>query len=154
MQQVCAIQRSARPGAAWGCTSVGGRPRCGCLALRERRIVPSYAHGGDARGGAGPQVKTVTADFDSGLIFEQDPVQIIDALLPLYLNATLLRALQVGLRGRSAPCRALALISDTCDPANARASSAIAGTALAQHVRATDTVPSIPCTRHSVGSSR
>lgn len=41
------------------------------------------------------QVQTVTADFDSGLIFEQDPVQIIDALLPLYLNATLLRALQV-----------------------------------------------------------
>jgi F-type H+-transporting ATPase subunit gamma len=40
-------------------------------------------------------VQTVTADFDSGLIFEQDPVQIIDALLPLYLNATLLRALQV-----------------------------------------------------------
>lgn len=37
----------------------------------------------------------MTADFDSGLIFEQDPVQIIDALLPLYLNATLLRALQV-----------------------------------------------------------
>lgn len=42
-----------------------------------------------------PQVQTVTADFDSGLIFEQDPVAIIDALLPLYLNATLLRALQV-----------------------------------------------------------
>lgn len=52
-------------------------------------------------------MKTVTADFDSGLIFEQDPVQIIDALLPLYLNATLLRALQVRVRRRSAPCRAL-----------------------------------------------
>jgi F-type H+-transporting ATPase subunit gamma len=43
------------------------------------------------------KVQTVTADFDSGLIFEQDPVQIIDALLPLYLNATLLRALQESL---------------------------------------------------------
>ena len=37
---------------------------------------------------------TDTSDFDAGLIFEQDPVQIIDALLPLYLNCTLLRALQ------------------------------------------------------------
>ena len=37
---------------------------------------------------------TDTSDFDAGLIFEQDPIQIIDALLPLYLNATLLRALQ------------------------------------------------------------
>lgn len=38
-----------------------------------------------------------TSDFDAGLIFEQDPVQIIDALLPLYLNSTLLRSLQVSL---------------------------------------------------------
>lgn len=44
-----------------------------------------------------PQVKTDTSDFDSSLIFEQDPVQIIDALLPLYLNSTLLRALQESL---------------------------------------------------------
>lgn len=43
------------------------------------------------------QVKTDTSDFDSSLIFEQDPVQIIDALLPLYLNSTLLRALQESL---------------------------------------------------------
>jgi F-type H+-transporting ATPase subunit gamma len=28
------------------------------------------------------------------MIFEQDPVQILDALLPLYLNNQLLRALQ------------------------------------------------------------
>jgi hypothetical protein len=39
-----------------------------------------------------------TSDFDAGLIFEQDPVQIIDALLPLYLNSTLLRSLQVTAR--------------------------------------------------------
>lgn len=41
------------------------------------------------------KVTTDTGDFDAGLIFEQDPVQIIDALLPLYLNSTLLRSLQV-----------------------------------------------------------
>ena len=41
------------------------------------------------------RVTTDTGDFDAGLIFEQDPVQIIDALLPLYMNSTLLRALQV-----------------------------------------------------------
>ncbi|KAK9831491.1 hypothetical protein WJX81_001590 [Elliptochloris bilobata] len=40
---------------------------------------------------------TDTSDFDASLIFEQDPVQIIDALLPLYLNCTLLRSLQEAL---------------------------------------------------------
>ena len=35
--------------------------------------------------------------LDSSLIFEQDPVQIIDALLPLYMNSVLLRALQEAL---------------------------------------------------------
>lgn len=42
-------------------------------------------------------VRTETGDFDAGLIFEQDPVQIVDALLPLYMNATLLRSLQEAL---------------------------------------------------------
>eukprot|EP00884_Botryococcus_braunii_P012516 jgi/Botrbrau1/21265/Bobra.39_2s0056.1 len=42
-------------------------------------------------------VTTPTAELDAGLIFEQDPVQIIDALLPLYLNSTLLRSLQEAL---------------------------------------------------------
>lgn len=41
------------------------------------------------------QVSADVADLDASLIFEQDPVQIIDALLPLYLNSTLLRSLQV-----------------------------------------------------------
>ena len=41
------------------------------------------------------QVAADVGDLDSGLIFEQDPAQIIDALLPLYLNSTLLRSLQV-----------------------------------------------------------
>ena len=40
------------------------------------------------------KVTTDTSDFDAGLIFEQDPVQILDAILPLYLNSTLLRSLQ------------------------------------------------------------
>ena len=43
------------------------------------------------------KITTDTDDFDSSLIFEQEPTQIIDALLPLYLNATLLRALQESL---------------------------------------------------------
>lgn len=39
----------------------------------------------------------VGTGFDEDLIFEQDPVQIIDALLPLYLNSVLLRSLQEAL---------------------------------------------------------
>lgn len=35
--------------------------------------------------------------LDEDVIFEQDPVQIIDALLPLYLNSCLLRSLQEAL---------------------------------------------------------
>ena len=38
-----------------------------------------------------------TPELDPSLIFEQDPVQILDALLPLYMNACLLRALQEAL---------------------------------------------------------
>lgn len=40
------------------------------------------------------KVTTKVTSFSSGMIFEQDPVQILDALLPLYLNNQLLRALQ------------------------------------------------------------
>lgn len=40
------------------------------------------------------KVTTVTRTFSRDMIFEQDPVQILDALLPLYLNNQLLRALQ------------------------------------------------------------
>jgi F-type H+-transporting ATPase subunit gamma len=35
--------------------------------------------------------------LDPSLIFEQDPVQILDALLPLYMNSCLLRSLQEAL---------------------------------------------------------
>jgi F-type H+-transporting ATPase subunit gamma len=38
-----------------------------------------------------------TPELDSNLIFEQDPVQILDALLPLYMNSCLLRSLQEAL---------------------------------------------------------
>mmetsp|Transcript_18059 Transcript_18059/g.32158 ORF Transcript_18059/g.32158 Transcript_18059/m.32158 type:complete len:360 (-) Transcript_18059:77-1156(-) len=38
-----------------------------------------------------------TGDLDASLIFEQEPAQILDALLPLYLNSQLLRSLQESL---------------------------------------------------------
>lgn len=38
--------------------------------------------------------ETRTQTFPRDMLFEQDPVQILDALLPLYLNNQLLRALQ------------------------------------------------------------
>lgn len=40
------------------------------------------------------KVSTPMAAFPKDMIFEQDPAQILDALLPLYLNNQLLRALQ------------------------------------------------------------
>jgi len=44
------------------------------------------------------EVRTIeTPELDSNLIFEQDPVQILDALLPLYMNSCLLRSLQEAL---------------------------------------------------------
>ncbi|GBG67951.1 hypothetical protein CBR_g1070 [Chara braunii] len=39
-------------------------------------------------------VRTSTESFEGILQFEQDPVQILDALLPLYMNSQVLRALQ------------------------------------------------------------
>lgn len=59
------------------------------------------------------QVSVDTSDVED-LVFEQDPVQIVDALLPLYLSGTLLRALQVAPPPRPArppaptPCAATA----------------------------------------------
>ena len=40
------------------------------------------------------KVSTPVRSFPRDMLFEQDPVQILDALLPLYLNNQLLRALQ------------------------------------------------------------
>ncbi|XP_071726496.1 ATP synthase gamma chain, chloroplastic [Rutidosis leptorrhynchoides] len=42
-------------------------------------------------------VRSEKIDFSPILQFEQDPVQILDALLPLYLNSQILRALQESL---------------------------------------------------------
>ncbi|XP_027185353.1 ATP synthase gamma chain, chloroplastic [Coffea eugenioides] len=42
-------------------------------------------------------MRTKTAEFSAILQFEQDPVQILDALLPLYLNSQILRSLQESL---------------------------------------------------------
>lgn len=43
------------------------------------------------------KVAVETSELDPSLIFEQDPVQILDALLPLYMNSCLLRSLQEAL---------------------------------------------------------
>lgn len=40
------------------------------------------------------EMRTETTEFSGVLTFEQEPVQILDALLPLYLNSQILRALQ------------------------------------------------------------
>jgi F-type H+-transporting ATPase subunit gamma len=40
------------------------------------------------------KVEAETSEFPQDMIFEQDPAQILDALLPLYLNNQLLRSLQ------------------------------------------------------------
>ncbi|KAM7263738.1 hypothetical protein ACFE04_001421 [Oxalis oulophora] len=42
-------------------------------------------------------IRTATPDFSPVLQFEQDPAQILDALLPLYLNSQILRSLQESL---------------------------------------------------------
>lgn len=42
-------------------------------------------------------IRAPTTTFSAILQFEQDPVQILDALLPLYLNSQILRALQESL---------------------------------------------------------
>ncbi|KAJ6725158.1 ATP SYNTHASE GAMMA CHAIN 1 CHLOROPLASTIC [Salix viminalis] len=41
--------------------------------------------------------RTETSDFSPILQFEQNPVQILDALLPLYLNSQVLKAIQESL---------------------------------------------------------
>jgi F-type H+-transporting ATPase subunit gamma len=43
------------------------------------------------------KIDTTAGDFDGSIIFEQEPAQILDALLPLYMNGTVLRSLQESL---------------------------------------------------------
>jgi F-type H+-transporting ATPase subunit gamma len=63
------------------------------LEAQDDEIFRLTTRGGDfevTREKVAPQV----TPFPRDMIFEQDPVQILDALLPLYLNNQLLRALQ------------------------------------------------------------
>merc|ERR1711972_436050 len=39
-------------------------------------------------------VKLPTPELEAGIIFEQEPTQILDSLMPLYLNSIVLRSLQ------------------------------------------------------------
>lgn len=57
----------------------------GKLAVEREAVVP----GGSAA--------VAATGLDGSLIFEQDPVQILDALLPLYMTSQILRALQESL---------------------------------------------------------
>ncbi|KAL5730737.1 hypothetical protein ACHQM5_003530 [Ranunculus cassubicifolius] len=61
-------------------------------------------------------VKAKTEDFSPILQFEQDPVQILDALLPLYLNSQVLRALQESLASELAA--RMTAMSNASDNAN------------------------------------
>jgi F-type H+-transporting ATPase subunit gamma len=63
------------------------------LEAQDDEIFRLTSRGGNfevTREKVAPQV----TPFPRDMIFEQDPVQILDALLPLYLNNQLLRALQ------------------------------------------------------------
>ena len=53
------------------------------------------------------KVETEVSSFDDLVIFEQEPEQILDALLPLYMNSQVLRALQESLASElAASCAA------------------------------------------------
>jgi F-type H+-transporting ATPase subunit gamma len=63
------------------------------LAARDDEIFNLLVRGGEFTVERSKIVAAVSAP-PPDMIFEQDPVQILDALLPLYLNNQLLRALQ------------------------------------------------------------
>jgi F-type H+-transporting ATPase subunit gamma len=63
------------------------------LEVQDDEIFRLTTRGGDFQVER-EKVKTEVATFSPEMIFEQSPVQILDALLPLYLNNQLLRALQ------------------------------------------------------------
>ena len=63
------------------------------LEVQDDEIFRLIVRGGDfqvEREG----VSTEVSEFPKDMIFEQDPVQILDSLLPLYINNQLLRSLQ------------------------------------------------------------
>ncbi|MFE1745126.1 F0F1 ATP synthase subunit gamma [Coleofasciculus sp. H7-2] len=63
------------------------------LEARDDEIFRLTTRGGDFEV-TREKVSAQVREFPRDMIFEQDPVQILDALLPLYLNNQLLRALQ------------------------------------------------------------
>ena len=61
----------------------------------------------------GEKVETEVAGFEGVMQFEQDPNQILDALLPLYMNSQILRALQESLASElAARMNAMSTASD------------------------------------------
>ena len=61
----------------------------------------------------GTPVETEVAGFEGVMQFEQDPNQILDALLPLYMNSQILRALQEALASElAARMNAMSTASD------------------------------------------
>ena len=63
------------------------------LEVKDDEIFRLTTRGGDFQVER-EKVTTEMSNFPQDMIFEQDPVQILDSLLPLYLNNQLLRALQ------------------------------------------------------------
>ena len=63
------------------------------LEVKDDEIFRLTTRGGDFTVER-EKVETKVASFPQDTIFEQDPVQILDSLLPLYLNNQLLRGLQ------------------------------------------------------------
>ena len=63
------------------------------LEVKDDEIFRLTTKGGDF-GVEREKVTTKVSEFPQDTIFEQDPVQILDSLLPLYLNNQILRSLQ------------------------------------------------------------
>lgn len=64
------------------------------LEAQDDEIFRLTTRGGDFQVERQRMESTVRAPLPQDMLFEQDPVQILDALLPLYLSNQLLRALQ------------------------------------------------------------
>eukprot|EP00877_Chromochloris_zofingiensis_P005484 jgi/Chrzof1/14937/Cz09g21130.t1_ATPC1[v5.2] len=67
-----------------------------CVDAAEDEIFKLTTSGGQLSVNR-EKVTIETPELDPSLIFEQDPVQILDALLPLYMNSCILRSLQEAL---------------------------------------------------------
>ena len=68
---------------------------------------------------------TKGTDLEGALIFEQDPQQILEALLPLYMTSQILRALQEALASELAA--RMNAMSNASDNAKVRARAAVVG---------------------------